>query len=383
VSQYAPTPNDPMTTGRPAGDDRGGIGLAWVLVGILAVIIILLVAWWLWQGGATPAQTLRGASLGAIIEQPAEHEGDRVVVSGRVERLLTENAMTLGSDLVEGELLVVTPPGAFVNGAGGAAGAGGGGLGGVAAPAGGGAGTGLFLEGQFVQITGTVRQFDSAQMTEEWGLVLAPELFEQFEGGPVLVTEFFDIAVLGVGAGAPIELEDVDVGAVLADPAMYAGQTARVAGSLGEVISDRAFTLTAPQAEGALLVVGDDTGRFDEAQPGTLVRVEGTILAFEEAALREEAVDLGEGVDYSAWEGEPAIVAMQVEVDEGEPVTTPADQTPAPADQTPAPADQTPPADETPAPADETATDATPAPADGTAPGIPGPPPPIPAPQAS
>jgi hypothetical protein len=345
-----------MTPGRPAREGSGGINWAWLLVGILALVIVLLVGWWLWQGGTTPAQELRGTSLGAIISEPAAHENQRVVVSGQVDRLLTENAMTLGSDLVEGELLVVTPPGAFLDGTGGAAGAGGaGGLGGVAAPGAVGTEGGLFLEGQYVQITGTVRTFDSATMTQEFGLVLAPELFEQYEGGPVVVTEFFDIAVLGAAAPAPIEPEDVDVGAVLADPSMYVGQTARVAGGLGEVISDRAFTLVAPQTEGGLLVVGDDTGRFDEAPAGTAIQVEGTILAFDEAAFRQEAVDLGEDVDYSAWEGEPAIIATIVHVDEDAPpaATLPA-ATPAPENGTPVAQDATPPAEDTPAPAEET-----------------------------
>lgn len=287
---------------------RGGTGWAWI-AGIVIIAIVLLVAWWLWQGGGTPVRELRSASLGMILEQPPELEDTQVVVSGRVERLLTENAMTLGSGLVEGEVLVLMPPGAFAP------------IGAVGGP---GSGVAGFVEGQFVQITGTLHAFDAAAMSDDFGLVLAPELFDQFEEGPAIITEFFDIAAPAPQVQAPVELEVVEVGAVLADPGSYAGQAVRIEGSLGEVVSERAFTLTAPDSEGALIVAGEDTGRFDEVAAGQRVRVEGTIFDFDEDALREQAVDLGdEGIDYSAFEGQPAVVPTLVEVVEAETTGSP------------------------------------------------------------
>lgn len=331
---YGPT-HDPGAVGRPA--PAGGISRVWALVAVVVLAVVLLIGWWLWQGGNVPIQQLRSTSLGLILQEPATHEAERVVVSGRVERLLTDSVMTLGSDLVDGEVLVLTPPGVFLGPAGGV----GPGVGGAAAPVGGVGGVGgagLFLEGQFVQVTGTVRAFDSTTMSEEFGLVLAPDLFEPFEGAPAIITEAFDIAFHGAQVPAPVEPGVVDVGAVLAEPQTYAGQAVRVEGGLGESFSEHAFTLTAPESEGALLVVGEGTGGLVEVAPGHPVRVEGTVLAFDEEALRQETVELGEGVDYSSFEGQPAIIASLVEVLESQPAaaTPPAEQTPAQATSSPA-----------------------------------------------
>lgn len=309
------TDQPPTSTERDAVLDRGGrggTGWGWILAGILIIVIVLLGAWWLWQGGGTPVRELRSASLGMILEQSPELEDTQVVVSGRVERLLTENAMTLGSGLVEGEVLVLMPPGAFAP------------IGGVGGTAGGpGSGVAGFVEGEFVQITGTLRAFDAAAMSDDFGLVLAPELFDQFEEGPAIITEFFDIAAPARQVQAPVEPEVVEVGAVLADPGSYAGQAVRIEGSLGEVVSERAFTLTAPDSEGALIVVGEDTGRFDEVAAGQRVRVEGTILDFDADALREQVVVPGEGIDFSEFEGKPAVVPTLVEVVEAETTGSP------------------------------------------------------------
>jgi hypothetical protein len=302
----------PDTNGTLYGRRRDGASWGWMVAAILAVIVVLLIGWWLWQGGDSPVRETRSVSLGAILEEPESFVDDRIVVSGQVERLLTENAMALSNDFVEAELLVLTPPGAFLDPGGGVAGPG------VAAPAG---GTGMvapFLEGQYVQITGAIRTFAAEALTEEYGLVLAPELFEPFEGEAVVVTEFFDIATSGPQFAAPVEEERVDVGAVLSEPEQYAGQAVRLEGGFGEVISDNVFTLTGSSGEGALIVVGEDTGRFDDVEPGRLVHVEGTVHGFNADALREQGVLLDDGVDVSPLEGRPAVIPTAVDVLEAE-----------------------------------------------------------------
>jgi hypothetical protein len=316
----------PDTTGTLDGRRSGGASWGWIVAAILAVIVVVLIGWWLWQGGDSPVRETRSASLGAILEEPEGFADDRVVVSGQVERLLTENAVALSNDFVEAELLVLTPPGAFVDPGGGVAAPGG-----VGAPAGGLGTVSPFLEGQFVQITGTIRTFDAAALTEEYGLVLAPELFEPFEGEAAVVTEFFDIAASGPGFAAPVASEEVDVGAVLAEPERYAGQAVRLEGGFGEVISDNVFTLTGPGGEGALIVVGEDTGRFDDVEPGRLIRVEGTVHGFNADALREQGVLIDDGVDVTSLEGRPTVIPTAVDVLEAgtEPEASPAGDGPA------------------------------------------------------
>lgn len=291
-----PTGETPETDTRDRREGIGGVSWSWILAAILAIVIVLLIGWWLWLGGDSPVSETRSMSLGAILEEDAL-EDERVVVSGQVERLLTENALTLGNDFVESELLVLTPPGAFVS-PGGAA------VPGSMAP---------FLEGQFVQITGIVRTFDAEGITEDYGLVLAPELFGPFEGEPAVITEVFDIAINAPQLAAPVE-EEVGVAAVIAEPERYAGQTVRVEGGLGEIIADNVFTLTGPDGEGALLVAGENTGRFDEVEPGRPIRVEGTVLGFDGEALRDAGVELGDAIDVTSLEGRPTIIPSAVEV---------------------------------------------------------------------
>ncbi len=308
-----PTGDPPTTENRDQNQGIGRVGWSWVLVAILAIAIALMIGWWLWQGDDGTVRETRSMSLGTILEEPESLVDDRIVVSGLVARLLTDNAMTLGNDFVQEELLVLTPPGAFGGPGGGAAAPG------VAAPAGGDATVAPFLEGQFVQVTGTVRTFDAEAMTEDYGLVLAPELFDSFEGSPALITEVFDIAIAAPQLATEVEQEEeVDVAAVLAEPERFAGQTVRVKGGFGEIIADNVFTLGGPNGEDGLLVVGEDTGGFDEVERGRLVRVEGTMLGFDAEALRNAGVDLGEDIDTGALEGRPTIIPTAVEVLEAE-----------------------------------------------------------------
>lgn len=317
-----PTGDAPERGTRDRWIDRegiAGVGWGWFLAAILAIVIVLLIGWWLWWGGDGPIET-RSMSLGAILEEE-ELVDDRVVVSGRVERVLTENAMTLGNDFVDGELLVLTPGSALVGPGGGAVAPD------IAVPADEDGTVSPFLEGQFVQITGIVRTFDAGTMSEEYALVLAPELIEPYEGEPSIITEVFDIAMRALLLGAPVE-EEVDVASVLAEPERYAGQAVRLEGRLGEVVSDIIFTLTGPDGEGGLLVVGEDTGQFDEVEPGRPIRAEGTVLSFDVEALERAGVELGE-VDLASLEGRPTVIPTAMEVLDPKAETSPATDGPA------------------------------------------------------
>lgn len=339
-----PTGNTPETDRRDRRSGRDGIAgvsWSWIVVAILAIVIVLLVGWWLWQGADGPVRETRSASIGTILEEPEALVDDRVVVSGRVERLLTENAMTLSNDFIEEELLVLTPPGAFVGPGGGVAAPG------IAAPVEGDGMVAPFLEGQFVQVAGAVRTFDTDTMSVEYGLVLAPELFEPFEGEPSIITELFDIAVQAPQMAPPVEEEEVNVGAVLAEPELYAGQAMRLEGAFGEVISDNVFTLTGPDGEGQLIVVGEGTGGLEDVERGRLIHVEGTVLSFDAEALEFEGVILDPNIDFAALEGQPAVIPTAVDVldpDEAEQPEAPVAEEPEeePAEEEPAAPDEVP-----------------------------------------
>ena len=303
-----PTGGPPTNQDRDPGEGIAGVRWSWVLVAILAIAIALMIGWWLWQSDDGTVPDTRSTSLGAILEEPDSLVGDRVVVSGLVARLLTENAMTLGNDFVDGQLLVLTPPGAFVDRGGDAAAPG------VAGPGGGDATVAPFLEGQFIQVTGIVRTFDAEAMTQDYGLVLAPELFASFEGSPAVITEVFDIAIDAPQLAPSVEQEEVDVATVLAEPERFAGQTVRVKGGFGEIMADNVFTLGGTDGEDGLLIVGEDTGGFDEVEPGRPVRVEGMMLGFDAEALLNAGVELGEDIDTGALEGRPTVIPAAVEV---------------------------------------------------------------------
>ncbi|MEX1295737.1 MAG: hypothetical protein AB1Z67_06160 [Candidatus Limnocylindrales bacterium] len=147
-----------------------------MLAAILAVLLVL-------DDGLEPTQTVGAAS---IVAEPAEYEGDRVAVTGRIDELLTDRVVTVGSDLAADDLLVLMAPNAFVGGYG---------VGvpmTVPLPAG-----EAYEPGDVVQFAGTVRYFDRLAMSEQLGLTLNPALFDAWDGKPALVADRLDVATVG------------------------------------------------------------------------------------------------------------------------------------------------------------------------------------------
>lgn len=179
-------PGDPRPSPRLAGITPSapfGIGWGWWAAGAAIIFALILGAALIL--GDTPQPT-SSVGAAAIVAEPAAYEGDRVVVSGRIDELLTDRVVAMGSDLAEDDLLVLLQPTAFVGGYGiGAP---------MAAPLPGGE---AYEPGDVIQVTGTVRDFERDQMADELGLVLNEELFNAWEGAPALVAERLEVATVG------------------------------------------------------------------------------------------------------------------------------------------------------------------------------------------
>jgi len=152
-------------------------------VGLTLVTVVILVIGML-VGSATIDRPIVAASVRDILATPQQYLGQRVVVSGRVDELLTHRALTLGSDLSVGSLPVLIETSALVNGDD---------LGGVV-PLGHGQ---IYQEQDFVQFLGTVETFDRESLGTRLDIVLNEDLFGDLEGQPVLLVERLDVAALG------------------------------------------------------------------------------------------------------------------------------------------------------------------------------------------
>lgn len=188
MSQTPPQPTPSRTTpsrvNAPAGISWGW----WTALGLLIVAIVAIAGFILADNG----EPLTTTSVADVVAEPAEHTGDRIAVAGRIEQLLTDRAVAIGSDLAADELLVLFTSDATIRGYGTTT------VGVMPVPA------GEFYEvGDVAQFAGEVREFDRDTLAEEFDLVLNEELFGEWEARPVLVMDRLDVATLGQLAPAP------------------------------------------------------------------------------------------------------------------------------------------------------------------------------------
>jgi hypothetical protein len=111
--------------------------------------------------------------------------GEGVILTGRIDELLTDRALAVGSDVAPEDVLVLIEPEAFVRGYGLGTGA-------VPYPVG-----ETYVVGDVVQVSGTVREFDRDELSDELGIVLNDELFDAFDGDMALVIDRLDVATVG------------------------------------------------------------------------------------------------------------------------------------------------------------------------------------------
>ena len=89
---------------------RGPLGFDWGWWVALAAIALAIVLGAVLMFGPSNSDTTQTVGTAAIVTEPGAYEGDRVVVSGRIDELLTDGAIAMGSDMAPEDLLVWTWP---------------------------------------------------------------------------------------------------------------------------------------------------------------------------------------------------------------------------------------------------------------------------------
>lgn len=192
MTNYGPQPTTPTTSsGR---HDQAGIppqpagwrtlGPLWWLVAGLGLFVLLVAA--LWFAFDDGAQGTRNLSVSDVVEDGDSMVGEQAVLTGRIDELLTDRALAVGSDLAAADVLVIVSPDALVRGYGLATG------GSLPLTVG-----ETYETGNVVQFSGTVQEFDRARMIDEYDIVLNEEIFAQYEGEPALVVDRLDVATYG------------------------------------------------------------------------------------------------------------------------------------------------------------------------------------------
>ena len=256
--------------------------IALVFIGVLLVVTAVL-AVLLWNDddqalGDAPEQ----ATVAEVAENPQEYIGELVTVSGEVSEILTPFSYVLGGEQFVGgeELLVVGPPPAATTED---------------------AGIERDIEvypQDIVQITGEVREFDRAELEEEWEADFPPEAFDEYEGEAVLIGDLVSLTQ----RIRPAEADLVDAEEIMEDPESYYGEQAVVTEDVTAVYSERVFSV-----EDGLIVI-DETGELAETalEEGVNVEVSGEIVPFDEADVS--------GADLGDLEGNPVMRAEFIQI---------------------------------------------------------------------
>jgi len=268
-------------TGTPTPRGGGAAGLTLPIVfgaGALLLLLGLALGFLLWRDDEEIFGTREETTVGSIAQDPQSWVGERVIVSGEVSQILTPNAYVLGGEqfVGGGELLVIGAP-----------------------PV---AGNVPTVEDEvypqdIVQVSGEVREFNRAELEEEWGADFPAEAFEGREGQPVLVGEVFSVIQRVQDADA----EMVDVADILDDPNEYAGERVSVADQISAVYSERVFIL----GDGLIVIDTTDVVAETALVEGANIEVAGDIGEFDQADLDE---------DLSQYEGNPVLHAELIQI---------------------------------------------------------------------
>ncbi len=180
-SSNAPSP---PTLHRGLG--AGPRGVSWVRWVELALVVTAIIGAVLVLPALGRQEPMFAANVRDVLAQPGEYLDKRVVVSGRIDEVLTHRVLTLRSDLSEGSLLALVEDSALVNGYGDLTGP----LPEERGP--------LYQAGDLVQFLGRVERFDRAALADKFDVVLNEEFFGPMEGEPVLLVERLDVVAPGM-----------------------------------------------------------------------------------------------------------------------------------------------------------------------------------------
>lgn len=239
-----------------------------------------------------PATPVARTTLERIVDDPRRFAGDLTLVGGQVREILSPRAFTVSEPGFAGEeLLVVTKAE-------------------LAAPTR--SGTRPVLEGDFVQVSGEVKEFDVAGFERDLGVDLRLE-FDRFLGDD-----------LGDRRGDP---------AVQADLVTFSPRTTPVAeASTAEEIAERPVDynrkivsvegrVTDVLPSGALLIDGELialTADFAQRRPreGDEIRIVGPVRRFDPDQLRTGGERLADDGIFARLANRPAVVAQSIEIED-------------------------------------------------------------------
>ena len=222
-------------------------------------------------------------NLRRVIEDPVTHEGETVTVEGVIDERVGDHSFILREDSFLGDERVLVVDGT-------------------------GEGLGyIHLDDARVRVSGTVYR-DYNTSVEMGSHARTDEDFAGYENLLVIV------------ATSVQNLDDVEsLGTLTDEPEAFYGQAVRMEGSVGEMISERAFVLREDNFMGWLfgeddvLVLVEDSDSAMDFIPlsDTRVRVAGTVQAFTRAELEAQGHVLDDE-RFADREGEPVIVANTV-----------------------------------------------------------------------
>ncbi len=270
-----PTRTDPRSAATPSGwGSAGGAnppperarrqnGIA---IAVLVLVISGLLLWALWatfadEGGSAGPDV--GVTLTEVVKDPSEFYGDRVVVSGQIERVHAEDDVITRSNTAAGFRLgtdaTITVVGANIAE-----------LAAIAANE-------ELAEGDVVQVSGTVREFDLPAIEEDLGVDFDDDLFGRERA--VIVADAVNLVpvVPSQGEQLAISVEQLED-----DPTRYLGRQVTVTGaSVTDVLSPRVFAIS-----DEVLVVSPTA--LTGLRAGEETRLRGTAIEVSTAKLLTE-----------------------------------------------------------------------------------------------
>lgn len=172
-----PDPSDDVPPDRRSWNDRLSVVAA-------TAVILVAGAFFLTGCGADPVEEVAVGDVTENGQATTPPEDETVSLSGDVDEILTESALTVTDTRSEEPLLVLLTPATIVNGTAATLGGQTGSLAQIIPPDG------------TLQLIGTVDTFDSVALAERLGIVLNDDLFAPWDGQPVFIAdqvETFDI----------------------------------------------------------------------------------------------------------------------------------------------------------------------------------------------
>ncbi|WP_313898198.1 hypothetical protein [Nodosilinea sp. LEGE 07298] len=160
-----------------------------------------------------------------------------------------------------------------------------------------------------VQVTGEVRNFVIADVEEEFGLTLDPDLYVDYEEQPAIIAQSIALAP--------------EPGEITSNPEQYYGETLAVTGEVEDIRSGSAFTLDEEQlfgAEDLLVVYASPRDGVQQPLPAVTddetVAVTGVLRAFVVADF-ERDYDLGWDLEFqeqleAEYSNRPVLVATGI-----------------------------------------------------------------------